>query len=295
MSGLIVTVVLFAALLHASWNALLKAGPDKFLSTVLVVAGAALIAAPLLPLLPAPLAASWPWLAASASCQVIYYLLLAAAYRHGDMSQAYPLMRGTAPLLVALASVPMLHERLGVQQYAAVALICCGVLALSIAPLTATPTTPTAPMTVSAPSAGRRRAAGYALLNAAIIATYTLIDGIGVRRSGAPAAYTMWLFVLSAIGILVCAASRRRELLDYARRHWQAGLLGGFATLASYGLAQWAMTRAPVAAVAALRETSILFAAAIATLFLRERLSAWRLLAVAMIGCGAAAMRSAQG
>lgn len=294
MSGPIVTVVLFAALLHASWNALVKAGPDKFLSTVLVVAGAALISAPLLALLPAPLAASWPWLAASACCQVVYYLLLAAAYRHGDMSQAYPLMRGTAPLLVALASVPLLHERLGVQQYAAVALICGGVLALCIAPLTAPPARPNAPLAATAASAGRRRAAGYALLNAAIIATYTLIDGIGVRRSGAPAAYTMWLFVLSAIGILACAAPRRRELLVYARRHWHAALLGGFGTLTSYGLALWAMTRAPVAAVAALRETSILFAAAIATLFLRERLSRGRLLAVVIICCGAAAMRSAR-
>ncbi|TFW21220.1 EamA family transporter, partial [Duganella callida] len=120
MEGSVVTVVLFAALLHATWNALVKAGPDKYLTTVLVACGAGLVSLPLLLVLPAavtvPAAASWPWLVASACCQVIYYRLLAAAYRHGDMSQAYPLMRGVAPLLVALASWPLLGERLHLGQ-----------------------------------------------------------------------------------------------------------------------------------------------------------------------------------
>jgi uncharacterized membrane protein len=285
VDGPVVTIVLLAALLHATWNALVKAGPDKYLSTLLVACGAGLVSLPLLPLATAPAPESWPWLAASACCQVIYYRLLAAAYRHGDMSQAYPLMRGAAPLLVALASVPLLGERLHLRQDIAVMLICGGVLTLTIL------RGANAGADNDVNRAARRRATVYALLNAVIIAAYTMIDGVGVRRSGAPAAYTMWLFVLTAVLLLLCSTSRWRALPAYARSHAQVMLLGGVGTLASYGLALWAMTQAPVAAVAALRETSILFAAALAALFLRERLAPGRIVAVSLIACGAIVMR----
>jgi drug/metabolite transporter (DMT)-like permease len=285
VDGPVATVVLFAALLHATWNALVKAGPDKYLTTLLVACGAGLVSLPLLPFVAAPAGASWPWLAASACCQVIYYRLLAAAYQHGDMSQAYPLMRGAAPLLVALASVPLLGERLHWRQDLAVALICGGVLTLTIL----------RGASVGADSAtnraARRRATLYALLNAAIIAAYTMIDAAGVRRSGAPAGYTMWLFVLTGALLLLCSSSRWGELPAYARTHVRVMLVGGGGTLASYGLALWAMTQAPVAAVAALRETAILFAAVIAALFLRERLAPGRILAIGLIACGAIVMR----
>jgi uncharacterized membrane protein len=285
VEGSVVTIVLLAALLHASWNALVKAGRDKYLSSLLVACGAGLVSLPLLPLVAAPAPQSWPWLLASACCQVIYYRLLAAAYKHGDMSQAYPLMRGAAPLLVALASVPLLGERLHPRQDLAVMLICGGVLTLTIL------RGASVGADTGANRQARRRATAYALLNAAVIATYTMIDGIGVRRSGAPAAYTMWLFVLTAALLLLCSTQRWRELPAYARSHLQVLLLGGSGTLASYGLALWAMTQAPVAAVAALRETSILFAAAIAALFLRERLAPGRIVAVSLIACGAIVMR----
>ncbi|MYM84362.1 EamA family transporter [Duganella sp. FT50W] len=285
MDGAVASVVLFAALLHAAWNALVKAGPDKYLTTVLVACGAGLVSLPLLPFAAAPHADSWPWLIASACCQVIYYRLLAAAYQHGDMNLAYPLMRGTAPLLVALASVPLLGERLHWRQDVAIMLICGGVLTLTIL----------RGASVGADTAAnrraRRRATIYALLNAAVIAAYTMIDGIGARRSGAPAGYAMWLFVLTAVMLLLCSTSRWRELPAYSRTHARVTLLGGLGTLSSYGLALWAMTSAPVAAVAALRETSILFAAAIAALFLRERLAPGRILALTLIACGAIVMR----
>jgi drug/metabolite transporter (DMT)-like permease len=287
MQAHVVTVVLLAALLHAAWNALVKAGPDKYLTTMLVACGAALISLPLLPLVAAPQPASWPWLAASACCQVLYYMLLAAAYRHGDMSQAYPLMRGTAPLLVALASLPLLGERLHLAQDIAVMLICGGVLVLCIL------RGPAAGADVAANRAARQRATAYALFNAGVIASYTMIDGVGVRLSGAPASYTMWLFVLTAVLLLLCSSRRWPELPAYARTHGRVMLLGGAGTLASYGLALWAMTLAPVAAVAALRETSILFAAAIAALFLRERLAPARIAAVTLIAAGAIVMRLA--
>lgn len=280
MSADVVALVLFAALMHAGWNALVKAGTDTFLTTVLVAGGAGLLAALALPFLAAPAAPSWPFLAASAATQWFYYALLAAAYRHGDMSHAYPLMRGSAPLLVALASGPLLGERLSTQQSVALACICGGIFSLYFA--------------ARGGAAGARRSTLFALLNAGVIAAYTLIDGIGVRRSGAPAAYTMWIFLLTGAGLLAWTLARRRAaLIAYAGAHWRVAALGGFGTLASYGLALWAMTRAPVAAVAALRETSILFALAIAALFLREKINRRRYCAGALIAAGAVLMRFA--
>ncbi|PVX36021.1 DMT family transporter [Janthinobacterium sp. 78] len=283
MSGLVVAVVLFAALLHASWNAIVKSGKDTFLTTVLVSVGAALISLAVLPFVNSPAPASWPWLAASAVAQLAYYSLLAAAYQAGDMSHAYPLMRGSAPLLVALASWPLIGERLSAMQMGAVTCICAGILGLYVAARTST---------IGKASNNTGHATAFALANACVIASYTLIDGIGVRLSGAPAAYTMWIFVLNGTGLLLWTLLRRRAgLLAYAQTQWHLAALGGFGTLASYGLALWAMTQAPVAAIAALRETSILFAIAIAALFLREKISPRRYLAIALIAAGAVLMR----
>jgi drug/metabolite transporter (DMT)-like permease len=282
MSALVVAVVLFAALLHASWNAVVKSGKDTFLTTVLVSVGAALISLAVLPFVNTPAPASWPYLAASAVAQLAYYSLLAAAYKAADMSHAYPLMRGSAPLIVALASWPLIGERLSAMQMGAVGCICAGILGLYVAA-----------RTPAAPSKSTGRATAFALGNACVIASYTLIDGLGVRLSGAPAAYTMWIFVLNGAGLLLWTLLRRRAgLLAYAKTQWHLAAFGGFGTLASYGLALWAMTQAPVAAIAALRETSILFAIAIAALFLREKISPRRYLAIALIAAGAVLMRA---
>jgi drug/metabolite transporter (DMT)-like permease len=286
MAPSVVAIVLCGALLHAGWNALVKKGRDPFLSSVLVASGAGLISLPLLPFLAQPAAASWPYALASTVIHYAYYGLLAAAYRHGDMSHAYPLMRGSAPLLVAIASVPLLGEHLSATQYTAVACISGGIFGLWFA------TRPAVPDNAAARS--RHRATAYALLNALVIAAYTLIDGLGARASAAPAAYVMWLHVLSAIGLLAwCLLRCRRELYDYARQYWKVAILGGAGTLGAYGLALWAMTVAPLAAVAALRETSILFAALIARFFLAERIGSKRALAIAAIAAGAVLMRLA--
>ncbi|MBB5366574.1 MULTISPECIES: DMT family transporter [unclassified Janthinobacterium] len=278
MSGSVVAIVLFAALLHASWNAIVKAGKDTFLTTVLVSASAALLSLATLPFIDGPGMASWPYLAASVVAQLVYYSLLAAAYRAGDMSHAYPLMRGSAPLLVALASWPLIGERLSLTQMAAIACICAGMIGLTFA---------------ARARHNTRRTTAFALLNACVIASYTLIDGIGVRLSGAPAAYTMWIFVLNGLGLFLWMLLRRpADLLAGAKAQWPGALFGGAGTLASYGLALWAMTQAPVAAIAALRETSILFAIAIAAIFLREKITLHRALAIAVIAAGAALMRA---
>lgn len=279
MSPSVLLAVLGAALLHASWNALLKRRGEPLLAAVLVVAGSACVAVVLLPFLPPPARASWPFIAASGVVQTVYYLLLIETYRDGQVSHAYPLMRGCAPLLVALANGPLTGDRLSGGQWFAMLLICGGVLGQWLAARGA-----------SVP--GARRTTAFALLTACVIAVYTWIDGQGVRRSGAPAAYTLWIFLLT--GAAVCAWTARgrvRLLAAYARANPFVAPLGGLASVGSYGIALWAMTRAPVAAVAALRETSILFATAIAAFTLRERIGRTRLAAVALIACGAAAMR----
>ena len=275
----VIGAVLGAALLHASWNALLKRRGDPLFATVLVAGGAALAAALMLPFLPQPDAASWPFIAASSALQVLYNLLLIATYRAGDVSHAYPLMRGSAPLLVALANGPLTGERLGGAQWLATLLICGGVLALW-------------PGTRGARR--QSRATGFALLTACVIAAYTLVDGSGVRRAGAPAAYTLWIFLLTGVAVFAATArGRLPALLAYARANPLVAPLGGLASAASYGIALWAMTLAPVAAVAALRETSILFATAIAAFVLREPVGPVRIAAACLIACGAVAMRLA--
>ncbi len=278
MAPSVFVAVLFGAALHATWNAIVKGGSDKLMTTVLVVAASGLVAAASLPFLPLPAAASWPFLLASATVQLLYLALVAGAYAATDMSRAYPLMRGLAPALVAMAGVAFLGEHLGPIAWAGVALISSGVFA----------------MTFAASGEPSRRGTILALLNAAVIASYTLIDGIGVRRSGAPVAYATWLFLLNAVPLVGWALlARRRVFLAYAARNWRLGLVGGIGNLGSYGLALWAMAHAPVAVVAALRETSILFGMAIAALALHERIGPARIAAAALIVAGAASLRLA--
>ena len=278
MTPSVLLAVLGAALLHASWNALLKRRGEPLLAAVLVVAGSSCVAVVLLPFLAAPARASWGLIAASSVVHTIYFVLLIETYRDGQVSHAYPLMRGCAPLLVALVNGPLTGDRLSTGQWCALLLICGGVLGQWLA----------------APAPGARRTTVFALLTAGVIATYTLIDGQGVRRSGAPAAYTLWMFLLT--GASVCAWTARGRvpaLAAFARAHPLVAPLGGLASVGSYGIALWAMTRAPVAAVAALRETAIVFATGIAVFILREPIGRARLASVALIACGAVAMRLA--
>lgn len=273
MPATIFLLVLAAALLHASWNAVVKRGPDKLLGTVLVTASAALLSAIVLPWLDAPAPRSWPWLGISVLLQAGYYVLVARSYHTVDMSLAYPVMRGCAPPLVALAATA-LGEPLAATAWLGVVLVSAGILGMAVG--------------------NHPRQLGWPLLTAAIIATYTLVDAHGARLSGSPVSYTLWLFLLSGVPLAGWAMLRRRDaVLAYARRHWPLGLCGGVGTTASYAIALWAMTRAPVALVSALRETSILFALLISALLLRERVPRVRWLAAGLIVAGAATLRMA--
>ncbi len=281
MSGFFVLIVLFGALLHASWNVIVKSGTDKYLNAVLVCGAAGLVALVLIPFLPLPLAPSWPYMIISTIFQVCYLFMVAAAYSNGDMSLAYPLMRGTPPLLVAMAAGPMIGEVLGAGQWLAIGFISCGVLTMALGSRRKT-----------AAGQNTSRTVIIALVNALFIAGYTLVDGIGVRVSGNAISYTLWAFLFNAIPVVSWGIWKYRgELVGHIRQRGHLAMIGGAGTLGSYGLALWAMTMAPVAMVAALRETSILFGMILSLFLLREHISLKRLAGALLIVCGTVLMR----
>ena len=270
--------VLGAGLLHATWNAILKSsgGGDPLLDTATVVAGSTVCSALALPFVPVPLAAAWPMAATSAVIHFGYYLTLAHAYRTGDLSFAYPLMRGTAPLIVTVLGVLFLRELPSLQVTLGVVLISGGIFCIAFAQRHHHP----------------RAAVFWALANAGIIAVYTLVDGAGARASGSALAYVLWLTFVEGIAFLAwIRASRGPAAVGYIRAQWRRGLVGGFCSVAAYGIVLWAMTRAPVAAVAALRETSVLFAAIIGTWLLKEGFGLARLAGAASVVAGVAALK----
>jgi drug/metabolite transporter (DMT)-like permease len=272
----VMLLVLLGALCHAGWNASIRAAADRFAQMVAITLSSALIAATLAPFLPLPAPESWPYLAASVSVHFIYFLLVAYAYDHGELSVSYPLMRGTAPLLTAVGAVVLLREALSGQAWLALLLLCGGVLLL-------------------ATERGARGAVVFALANACVIALYTVLDGQGGRLAGEVWSYTLWIFLVNAVpflGWVLLVPSKRRHLRPMTRAWWR-GLLGGALAVASYGLAVWAMTQAPVALVAALREAAVIFGLLIGVVFLRERFGPLRWLAAGLVVLGAAALRLA--
>jgi len=270
-------VVMVAALLHASWNAIVKSALDKLFTMIMVTTAAAGLSAVLIPFLTAPTSSSFPYAVASACLQVIYFPLVARTYQVSDMSRTYPLMRGTAPLIVAIVSAFQMDDALSPVAWMGVVAICFGVFSIALG-------------TTRSDGKGIR----LALLNAVVIAAYTLIDGLGVRKSGAPAAYTLWVFLLTGVPLALWAiGAKKSTFVPYVGHHWRLGIAGGIGTTASYGLALWAMTVAPIAVVAALRETSILFATLIAGFVLRESIGVRRVISACIIAGGAAILRLA--
>ncbi len=270
-------IVLFAALLHAVWNALIKSGVDKLLDSIMLCVGAGVLALIALPFLPLPAVASWPYLAASVAVHVVYFSLLAFAYRAADISFIYPLMRGAAPLFTALLAAVLLDEGLAWGGWVGVCMLCAGVGALALEGWRAA--------TVS------RRTWMIGLSNAAVIVAYTLIDGLGVRAAGNAWSYVAWLFVLTAAPMLAIGAAVRTRYFALPRCVWGKALASGACSIASYGLALWAMTQAPLALVAALRESAVLFGAIIAAVVLHEKFGCLRWLAAGLVCAGIAALK----
>lgn len=277
----VVAVVLAAALLHASWNALIRGAPDKGLYTLMMHACSALVACVGLIFIGLPAPASWPWLIASALLHTLYILLLMRAYKEGQLAVSYVLMRGLAPLAVCLASAPLLGESLPALAWAGVLCIVLGVLGIALGS--------GAPVLQALRSPANLAALG----NAIVIAAYTLVDGQGARLSGNTIAYVLALALLEPMVILLYTLrTRPRAFLNYTRAHWPLGLLGGCISMASYAMALWAMTQAPIAVVATLRESSVIFAVLIGALWFKEGRLRTGLLAAGAVLTGITLIRS---
>ena len=282
-------IVLFGALLHASWNALVKSSSDKSLDTALIHVLGGAVAVPLVLLAGVPPLAALPFLAASIIIHIGYYFALAGAYRHGDLGITYPIMRGTAPLLVAIFSGLVIGEYLSTAAWLGIAGISAGVFLLGWS------------RGMFADHA-HRKALAFALSNAVIIAIYTLVDGLGVRTAvqhgGSALQYVATLFLLDGFPYFAFImwqrkAQHRVDAWAYMRGRWPLALMGTLASLGSYGIALWAMTQAPVATVAALREVSVLFAALLGTLLLKEAFGLRRGVGTLLILGGVAVLRLA--
>lgn len=285
LDGAVLAAVLFGALLHASWNALIKGGSDKALDTALIHGLGIVIALPMVAIVGLPPRAAWPFLAASGVVHLGYYVALVGAYKHGELGLTYPVMRGLAPLLVATASAALIGEALGGAAWAGVLAVSVGVIAIGLS----------RGAVGGATGGNAAKALRYALANAAIIALYTVIDGLGVRAAGNALAYVATLFLFEGLPYLLLVLWRRRaqmqSTLAHARARWPVALLGTAASFGSYAIALWAMTRAPVALVAALRETSVLFATVIGTVMLKERFGLQRAMGAVVIVAGVMALR----
>jgi drug/metabolite transporter (DMT)-like permease len=273
--------VLLGAACHASWNALVKSGSDPFLDTVSVATCLAAVTATMLVFLPMPLPleASWLCLVGSVVIHLAYYAFLVLAYREGDLSLVYPIMRGTAPAFTALLAAVLLGEQPSWGGWTGVFLVSGGVLLLA----------------ADSPQSKSVRPAPvvFALVNAGVIVGYTLVDGLGARLSGNAFSYTGWIFLLTGVLIFVIScAFRGRQVAHHVLAQWKKWTIGGLFTFASYGLALWAMTKAPIAPVAALRETSIVFSAVLAAFVLKERITLLRCVSIAIVTAGAIAIKA---
>ena len=271
----VLLLVMLAAVLHASWNALVKAGDDKLVMQTLVISVHGFLAMPALFFLPLPAAASWPFLALSALVHFVYYAGVIGAYRHGDLSQVYPIARGSAPVLVAVGAWALAGEGLSLPELLGIFGVSLGIVSLTGLP-------------GSGRDHGETKAIAFALMTGLTIAAYTLTDGMGVRRAGNALSYILWLFALEAVPLTAFALWRRRGRIAAAfRPHLLTGFIGSLLSGLAYGIVIWAMSVAPMAHVVALRETSVLIAAAIGSLVLKERFGRRRIVAAGIVAAGA--------
>ncbi|MFI6471802.1 MULTISPECIES: EamA family transporter [unclassified Streptomyces] len=273
MTLTITCAVLLAALTHASWNALAHHLKDQLLSFTLISGGGALIGLLALPFVPVPDRGAWPYLLVSAALHVAYMLLLMRSFTLGDFGQMYPIARGTAPLVVTVLAAVFVHEMPNAWQLAGVAVACAGLVGVALWGLRGS--RPNWPAILAALATGLT------------IAGYTVVDGVGVRASGSSSGYIAWLMILEGLAIPAYAVYRRRSQLAVELRPFAArGLLGAALSVTAYGLVLWAQTRAPLAPIAALRESSIIVGAAIGAIFFKERFGAPRIAAAGLLVVG---------
>ncbi|MFE5943032.1 EamA family transporter [Streptomyces sp. NPDC056480] len=275
MTPLVTLAVLIAAVTHASWNALAHHIKDQLVSFTLISGGGALIGLATAFFVPLPAAEAWPYLVASALLHVGYMVLLMRSFSLGDFGQMYPIARGTAPLAVTALAAVFVDEIPDGWQLLGVAVACAGLTGLALWGIRGKGASPHWPALLAAGATGLA------------IALYTVVDGVGVRASGTPLGYIAWLMILEGLAIPAYALwTRRAALLPQLRPYAGRGLLGAVLSVAAYGLVLWAQTKAPLAPVAALRESSIIVGAAIGALFFKERFGGPRVAAAGLMAAG---------
>lgn len=274
----VLLAVIAAAAMHAGWNVLVKLKLDRFLSMFLINSFMAMMGLVMLAIFPWPAAASIPYVVVSGALHLGYNLFLVRSYRTGDLSQVYPIARGTAPLLTLLVTWIAVHERIALAGAAGIGVLVAGIWLVSLG------------------GRGRLRLDGmtlfFALGTSVFIAAYSVVDGLGGRASGSPSAYAALLFVLDGVLLAVIAfVSRGPAILRDVAPYWVSGLMGALLSGGAYWIVIWAMTEAPIAAVAALRETSIFFVVLLSVRVLKETVTLTRIGGALFIVAGAVLLR----
>lgn len=271
MTASVALIVLFAAFLHAFWNAVVKGAGDKTITLGMIALGHLLPGIVAASFAPLPHVSAWPYLAASVVIHWIYFYLLNVAYRTGDLSIIYPISRGMAPVLVALGAQFWVGETLSIYAWAGIFCVSLGIMALSRGVLQGT-----------LPKEGLWAALGVGM----IVATYTLVDGVGVRNSGNPLSYIGWLFVAKIAIVLYVFPTRMHRVRQMSRSVLMVGFFGGLVSGCAYALVLYAKSIAPLGMVSALRETSVIFAALIGVLWFGEGPRGVRIAAASIVGVG---------
>jgi drug/metabolite transporter (DMT)-like permease len=275
MSPLVLSAVLFAALLHATWNAMIKVSGDRLIIMGVTTATTSLLALPILFYIPLPAPESWPYLILSACVHTFYMLVLVRAYGLGDFAQVYPLSRGSAPLLTGTLGFLILNESMQSSELFGMLLIVVGIFGLALE-------TSAGVLRLSRP------VLFYSLLTGLCITTYSLVDGIGVRLSGNSLSFIVWMFFLDGFLVPLIAFTKRPRAVFFntIKTVWKTGLLISLLSTTGYAIIVWAFSQERIAPVAVLRETSVLFAMLISVFIIKEAFSTLRALIVSVILTG---------
>ena len=279
MSTVAFSMVLTAAVLHASWNAIVKGAGDRALAMAAVAFAHVVVGGIALAFVPTPAPEAWPYIAASALIHYAYYAFLFLSYCYGDLSHVYPIARGIAPMLVALGALGFAGEMLAPAAWAGVVAVSAGIGLLAFRR--------------NGAIAAERSAVMAALATGTMIATYSVVDGLGIRLSQAPSGYIAWIFALELPITLGILWRRRTSLAEIRRRPVAIGFFGGLLSVAAYGLVLYAKTLAPLAAVSAVRESSVIIAALLGVVLFGERPWGRRIVAAVIVAAGVVLLATA--
>lgn len=275
----VILAVLLAAGMHAGWNALVKIRGDRLVVMAVITLCGSIFSLMFIPFVTFPAPACWPFLLITIVMHTVYHFFLPVAYNHGDLGQVYPIARGSAPLLVTIGALLCAGERLTLFGTAGVLFLSSGVMALAFEQRGSV--------------FKRPGAVTYALITGVLIASYTVIDGLGVRRAETSLGFAVWLTIGDGLlTFLIMCLWKGHEILDVARRNIKTGILGGAMQVSAYWIIIWALAIIPMATVSALRETSVLFAALISTFVLHEGFGVWRFVSTGLVALGLVATKT---